>query len=97
MSISSRVTVLKRGQIWLPGGIWQCLEILFGCYKLGRVLLACMQRVGVRIAANQPTWHRMAVHIKGYLTQNVSSTKAEKPWSKVLVNSPFLAILCGHI
>lgn len=64
MYFSSRITVLKRGQIWLPGDIWECLEILFGCYKLGRVLLACTQWVGVRDAANQPPWHRMAIHIK---------------------------------
>lgn len=45
-------------------------------------------------AAKQPTGHRTALHIKDYLTQNVSSTKVEKLYSKVLVIWPFFAIPC---
>ena len=73
--------VLTWGRVCLPGDTWRFPEAVLVVTAGGVVVATGFQQMETRVAAAHPVVRRTALKSKNYLAPDVSSAKAQKPWS----------------
>lgn len=76
---SYRAVVFNWGTVLCYGNTWQYFE----CHNWGRTMLLASSGKRPRMLLNIQQCIRQPYTTKNYLTQNVNSAEAEKPWHKL--------------